>query len=125
MYVRMFGTCWYSQTSIIRTSIIPPLSETSIILDYPDGDSTYSHGGRLVKNRGILHKNIKLCRMIELDPDNNFRSGATSKLTFGDLWALISGLKCTDITHVSTCFHPNWSCRVLNDCSIAKECHST
>ena len=38
---------------------------------------------------------MKLGRMVELDPDNNFRSGATSNLTFGDLWALISGLKYT------------------------------
>ena len=75
-----------------------------------------------MKNRGILHKSIKLCRIVE---HNNFRSGATSNLTFGDLWALISGLKCMDIRHVSTCFHPNWSCRVLNESSIAKECHST
>ena len=37
---------------------------------------------------------MKLSRMVELDPDINFRSGATSNLTFGDLWALISGYKC-------------------------------
>ena len=48
-----------------------------------------------MKNCGILHKSMKLGRMVELDPDNNFRSGATSNLTFGDLWALISGLKYT------------------------------
>ena len=36
-----------------------------------------SKPGRLVKNRGILHKSMKLGRMVELDPDNNFRSGAT------------------------------------------------
>ena len=94
--------CTYVWNLLVQSNLNYPNlhypSIISIILDYPDGDSTYSHGGRLVKNRGILHKNIKLCRMIELDPDNNFRSGATSKLTFGDLWALISGLKCTDIT---------------------------
>ena len=121
--------CTYVWNLLVQSNLNYPNlhypSIISIILDYLDGDSTYSHGGRLVKNRGILHKNIKLCRMIELDPDNNFRSGATSKLTFSDLWALISGLKCIDITHVSTCFHPNWSCRVLNNCSIARECHST
>ena len=44
-----------------------------------------------MKNRGILHKSMKLGRMVELDQDNIFRSGATSNLTFGDLWALISG----------------------------------
>ena len=48
-----------------------------------------------MKNCGIFHKSIKLGKMVELDPDNNFRSGPTSNLTFGDLWALISGLKCT------------------------------
>ena len=36
---------------------------------------------------------MKLGRVVELNPENNLRSGATSSsnLTFGDLWALISG----------------------------------
>ena len=38
---------------------------------------------------------MKLGRVVELNPENNLGSGATSNLTFGDLWALISGLKCT------------------------------
>ena len=34
---------------------------------------------------------MKLGRVVELNPENYLRSGATSNLTFGDLWALISG----------------------------------